>query len=703
MKRIVGAGVMGLACLLAGASPRPSAIDRGIGIAIAQGNSDACGAPANRTVAENCKAGNPSTEWDVNGSGDPRIQGFATEISVNAGETEYFKVRSDSKVYRIDVYRLGYYGGKGARKVATFRPSVPLPQSQPECLTDPETRLYDCGNWAVSASWIVPRDAMSGIYLARLVREDVEPLNWRADNAGAGGRQSERDRPQPGPHAYGALGYGKLANALKEPRASLIYFIVRDDSSQAAMVFKTSDTTWQAYNRYGGTSTYGSFDPRQPQPRAYKVSYNRPFENRDYRAVNLVFDAEYPMVRFLEANGYEVTYITSVDADRRAALLRNHKVMLAVGHDEYWSGAERANVTAARDAGLHLAFFSGNDIFWKIRFEPSADPSHTPYRTLVTYKETHDNKKIDPLPNVWTGTWRDARPFNPEGAQPENALLGNIFTVNAWRNDPLVVPAEFAGHRFWRNTEVAKLQPGEQVVLGYGIIGHEFNEDLDNGFRPAGLMRLSRTTINNVAYVQDYGSIFDSGTATHSLTLYRAASGALVFGAGTVQWSWGLDPNHDTETGIPPERANPGGTIRIGVDLHGAVPAIQQATVNLFADMGVQSATLQKGLIRATQSIDATPPRAQIASPSDGARIAGDTISVSGTASDSGGGVVAAVEVSLDNGKRWHPAVGANTWTYEQHIEPGTILNILARASDDSGNLSRPGPAVHVTIGGATR
>jgi hypothetical protein len=119
--------------------------------------------------------------------------------------------------------------------------------------------------------------------------------------------------------------------------------------------------------------------------------------------------------------------------------------------------------------------------------------------------------------------------------------------------------------------------------------------------------------------------------------------------------------------------------------------------------MGVQSATLQKGLIRATQSIDATPPRAQIASPSDGARIAGDTISVSGTASDSGGGVVAAVEVSLDNGKRWHPAVGANTWTYEQHVEPGTILNILARASDDSGNLSRPGPAVHVTIGGATR
>jgi hypothetical protein len=479
--------------------------------------------------------------------------------------------------------------------------------------------------------------------------------------------------------------------------------VVRDDSSRASLLFKTSDTAWQAYNRYGGTSTYGSFDQRRPQPRAYKVSYNRPFENRDYRAVNMVFNAEYPMVRWLEANGYDVTYSTGVDADRRGALLKNHKVVLAVGHDEYWSAAERANVTAARDAGVNLAFFSGNDIFWKVRWEDSTDASKTPYRTLVTYKETHDDKKIDPLPNVWTGTWRDARPFNPEGAQPENALLGTIFTVNAWVNAPVLVPDEFAKLRFWRNTEVAKLQPGTQAVLGSGIIGHEFNEDLDNGFRPAGLMRLSRTTINNVAYIQDYGTVYDSGTATHSLTLYRARSGALVFSAGTVQWPWGLDPNHDTETGIPPERANPGGSIRIGVDLKGAVPAIQQATVNLFADMGVQPTTLQKGLVPAAPSSDITPPQARIVSPTDGARIVGDAITISGTSSDAAG-VVAGVEVSLDGGTRWHPAVGTNAWGYEETTPPGVAsLRILVRATDDSGNLSAPGPSVNVKVSSSTR
>ena len=314
--------------------------------------------------------------------------------------------------------------------------------------------------------------------------------------------------------------------------------------------------------------------------------------------MNAVFNAEYPFVRFLEANGYDASYTTGVDSDRRGELIANHRLFLSVGHDEYWSGRQRRNVEAARDAGVHLGFFSGNEVFWKTRFEPSVDGSEVPYRTLVTYKETHANAKIDPLPDVWTGTWRDSRPFNPEGPQPENALTGTIFTVNAWRNDPIIVPAEYARLRFWRNTDVARLEPGERAVLLKGLLGHEWDEDLDNGFRPPGLFRLSETTIDNVPYVQDCGSVFDSGTATHHLTLYRHASGALVFGAGTVQWAWGLDAHHDTETGVPPERVNEN-TTRVGVDPNGPDRNVRQATVNLFADMGVQPATLAPDLVRA--------------------------------------------------------------------------------------------------------
>ena len=588
----------------------------------------------NDIVEENRLPGDPPTEWDINGWGDPTIQGFGHDISINRGETIFFKIKTDSTDYRIDIYRMGYYGGMGARRIDTIEPSVKLPQHQPEGLRDEATHLYDCGNWAVSASWQAPLDATSGIYFARLVRQDSDPASWRADNS----QESPAERPLASPHAYGALGHGRLANALREPRASHIYFVVRHDNSNSDIIFQTSDTTWQAYNQYGGYCTYGRVNPGNPRgigipPRAYKVSYNRPLKTRDYRAVNMVFNAEYPCVRWLEANGYDVAYFSGVDSARRGEEIRKHRLFLSVGHDEYWSLEQRRHVEAARDAGVHLAFFSGNEVFWKTRWEPSIDGEQVPHRTLVTYKETHDNAKIDPVADVWTGTWRDSRPFNPEGPQPENALTGTIFTVNAWRNDPLIVPAKYAALRFWRNTEVAKLKPGERAVLLKGLLGHEWDEDLDNGFRPPGLFHLSETTVDNVPYIQDQGTVYDSGTATHRLTLYRhkapkraqqssnkggdleSPSGALVFGAGTVQWAWGLDAHHDTETGIPPERANPNST-RVGVDPSSPDRNIQQATINLFADMGVQPQTLQGDLTPTSASTDGQSPTSTVHLPS---------------------------------------------------------------------------------------
>ena len=404
------------------------------------------------------------------------------------------------------------------------------------------------------------------------------------------------------------------------------------------------------------------------------------------------------MVRWLEANGYDVSYFTGLDSARRGEEILEHRLFLSVGHDEYWSGPQRVHVEAAREAGVNLAFFSGNEVFWKVRWEDSTDESRTPYRTMVTYKETHADAKIDPLPDVWTGTWRDARPFNPEGPQPENALTGTIFTVNAWRNDPLLVPAEYRRLRFWRNTDIAALEPGQTVVLLKGLLGHEWDEDLDNGFRPPGLIRLSSTTIDNVRYIQDHGSLYDSGTATHHLTLYRHPGGALVFGGGTVQWAWGLDAHHDTETGVPPERAN-GYSIRVGVDPNGPDRNIQQATLNLFADMGVQPATIQPDLVPATASTDETPPTSSTSPPAAGSTVSEGEATVHGTASDVGG-VVAGVEVSVDGGASWHPATGTETWSYTWSVPdtPGEVT-ILSRAVDDSVNLEEPGPGVTVTVG----
>ncbi len=707
-----GISVMVVACLLILAVQGNSLaleLSRGlVGQSASQAESvDPCVSPANRIVAENCKPGNPPTEWDINGPGDPGIQGFATDISVNIGEKIDFKIKTHSSKYRIDIFRLGYYGGRGARLLTVLLPSVPLPQVQPDCLTDSRTRLYDCGNWHVSASWQVPPDGVSGVYIARLVREDAEAPTWRHDNA----QGPPRERPPAAPHAYGASGVGALANALQEPRASHIVFVVRDDNGQSDVLMQTSDSTWTAYNRYGGSNTYGSYVQGASVGRAFrafKVSYNRPLTNREWNVVNQLFNAEYPLIRFLEANGYDVSYFAAVDSDRRGEEIKEHKIFLSVGHDEYWSGAHRSNVEAARDSGVNLAFFSGNEVFWKIRYEPSIDESQTPYRTLVCFKETHSNAKIDPKRDEWTGTWRDSRPFNPEGAQPENALTGTIFTVNAYRNDPLLVPAKYSKLRLWRNTDVATLEDDETAVLGQGILGHEWDEDLDNGFRPAGLIHLSETTVDNVQYIQDFGTVYDSGSATHHLTLYRAASGALVFGAGTVQWTWGLDNFHDNWTGLPANRANRY-SIRLGTDPAAPVNAVQQATVNLFADMDVQPSALQADLAPATKSSDALAPVSKILTPLDGADLAADVLRVTGEATDRGDGTVAGVEVSLDGGVRWHPTTGEGRyvqdlgtvyeWSYEVQVpREQNDLHVLSRATDDSANTETPSVGVRVVM-----
>ena len=156
-----------------------------------------------------------------------------------------------------------------------------------------------------------------------------------------------------------------------------------------------------------------------------------------------------------------------------------------MGHDEYWSGPQRANVEAARDAGVNLAFFSGNEVYWKTRWESSVDGTNTPYRTLVCYKETWAHNTIDPS-SEWTGTWRDPR-FSPpkNGGRPENGLTGTLYMSN---NTDLAmqVPAEQGKNRLWRNTTVAAQATGQVATLAPHTVGYESNEDLDNGFRPAG-------------------------------------------------------------------------------------------------------------------------------------------------------------------------------------------------------------------------
>jgi Domain of unknown function (DUF4082)/Fibronectin type III domain len=596
---------------------------------------------ANPVACENALPGSPPSDWYVADAGDDSIVGFATQMSTDVGGTVNFKIKSATSNYTIDIYRLGWYGGDGARLVQS-NVSHAGTGAQPACASQASTGLVDCGTWSVSASWAVPSTAVSGVYVAHLTRKDT------------GGENQ-------------------------------IVFVVRNDASHSAVAVQTSDATWEAYNTYtdseGRQSLYLCTDLCPAgSPRAYKgafkVSYNRPFTTAEDSPGSWLFTgAEYSMIRFLERNGYDVSYLSSADVNSRGSLLLNHKLFMSSGHDEYWSGGQRSSVEAARDAGVDLAFFSGNEMFWKTRWEPSIDGSNADDRTLVSYKDTHFDAPQDPV--AWTGTWRDPRFTTAAQNSPESAVTGQSFVVNSGTSR-ITVPYAYRNLRIWRNTAATSLSAGQSLQLAPETLGYEWDVDADNGSRPVGEFDLSSTTVSGLELFTDYGSTTQfGGTATHSLTMYRAASGARVFGAGTVQWAWGLDDFNPS--------ANP--------DLN-----MQQATVNVLADLAAQPATLQPGLVAASPSTDSTAPASTITNPpatvADGAQV-----TLTGTASDTGGGVVAGVEVSTDGGTTWHEASGTTNWSYAWTAHGSPSTTIKWRAVDDSGNLQAPGAGVTVKIG----
>jgi hypothetical protein len=282
------------------------------------------------------------------------IEGYASAASVNRGGQIGLFVNTSAPSYTMDVYRLGYYGGLGARRML---PTITRSAStQPGCPQDPATGLIEC-NWGNPYVLNIPNssdptDWMSGIYVVKLTAST-------------------------GPQQY-------------------IQFAVRDDARFTDVLMQQAVATYQAYNVWGGKSLYGTIANRvDTANKAEKVSFNRPYDGDQGNGVADLFTWEYPMLFWLEKEGYDVSYATSVDVDADPNLLISHKVFMSVGHDEYWSSNMRDNVEGARDRGVNLAFFSGNTSYWQVRFEPSLVTGDLG-RTMVGYKEHWRQDPITP-------------------------------------------------------------------------------------------------------------------------------------------------------------------------------------------------------------------------------------------------------------------------------------------------------------------
>lgn len=505
---------------------------------------------------ENCLPGTRSWEINYTGTTQPagnhEIEGYASKTSVNVGEQVRFHIRANPvQTVNFEIYRLGYYNGLGARSVHTG--SIADVATKPFPVPSNQTGLAEA-NWISEATafWNVPTSATSGFYVV------------------------------------------KLTGTTSAGHQSYIPFIVRNDSYESPFLFKIGVTTHPAYNgwpgrlnpgdiaspengksfynQYSGGPTLPGIPTNPPGTRqARKISFNRPYAIISsfgiYDTLGTGFiNYEYPMIRWLEKEGYDVTYATDIDAHSDSPTAPNilqpgkHKVLLSVGHDEYWSWEMRDNVERARNHStqpLNIGFFSGNNVYWQIRFENSSAsgtfPANAANRTMTSYKETARHPEYiaaqDPL-------YQDIDPSNDyliadlwrrnTIKPPEDELVG-VMTIPPEGDDthpanpysPTYASGfnkvEFAG------TVPVWLVDGTVGQTLENLIGYE-SDELYRGVTdpyPNHNPTIVVASSSFHAHRDGYGTVLLGTAETTFYTLQ--SNGAKVFAASGQNWSWGLD------------------------------------------------------------------------------------------------------------------------------------------------------------------
>ncbi|HKT39944.1 MAG TPA: N,N-dimethylformamidase beta subunit family domain-containing protein, partial [Ktedonobacterales bacterium] len=260
--------------------------------------------------------------------------------------------------------------------------------------------------------------------------------------------------------------------------------------------------------------------------------------------------SELNMIRWLERESYDVTYATDMDLDASPTLLHGRRLLIVGGHDEYWSTAMRDHATTALDAGVSLAFFSANNMYWHIRLQPSPLGDN---REVICYKVAQKDPLYSEQPLETTTRWRD-----PPLSNPESNVLGQMYQGIAEEDTvaPLVLTP--GAQPFFAGTNLA---------LGIslpGLVGGEFDQVTPSELEARHIIVLA----NSRLICRPDLKCSPNGTALANATVYRMPNGAGVFDAGTFYWSWGLD-NERFDQRVPAHTASS--------------PGFQRFTANILA------------------------------------------------------------------------------------------------------------------------
>jgi len=437
----------------------------------AQPGSRPAGSPppaANPVALENALPGTPG--WRIPPTAGTEITGYASETSVAPGQSFQLHVEAPlGSSYRVLLYRLGWYHGIGGRLIGCIpgcrssRPTVaqPLPTTP-----DPVSGLF-YAPWQVTDRVPIAPDAVSGYYEAKLVIVS-------------------------GPDT-GAVGAVPLI--VRERRRS----------PPSAVLVQVPVNTWEAYNPWGGKSLYEYGTPGH----ATQVSFDRPYDQQEFYEMGTML--ELPWVRFLERNGVDVSYQTDVDTDRHPGSLLRHRLVFAIGHDEYWTERIRDAFDWAQELGTNLMFGSNSGL-WRMRYEPGD-------RIIDEWRDPW----IDPIDDWYEDTgffWTFGQPGcqlmaveYQDYTQRQLTAPPTAYTVVGPASDPWLA--------------AAGMTPGEVIP---GVVGYEW-DSLIPGCFPGQVVPLMHAALP--------GS--DGNPTTADMVRAVSPSGAITFAMGTMGLGWAID------------------------------------------------------------------------------------------------------------------------------------------------------------------
>lgn len=459
------------------------------------------GTEASWVVKENERPG--TTAWRITGQAGG-IDGYLSAVQATDGQRVTLYVSTSAPTWTVTAYRMGYYGGDGGRQV--WQSSSQPGAVQPSCPVTSGVNMVEC-SWAPSLPITVDSTWVQGDYLLKLV--------------GSGGQQS------------------------------YVPLTVWDPSSHATYLVQNDVLTWQAWNTYGGYDFYqgtGACPPGSPTyppcNRARVVSFDRPYSASFGDGAADFLSEEYPLGRFMEEHGLDVTYGTDITTDEDPGGLLDHRAFLSLGHDEQWSLPMRDAAQSALSRGVNLAFFGASPVLRKVRLQASP---LGPDREEVNYRNPAQDPELTVDPSeVSQNSWDQA----PADWPPSALVASTYFGFGG--SFPLVVTDP--GAWLYKGTGLVQ---GDTVP---GVIASDFNGYTAGNGEPPGVEILAHSPVKPAG-----------GRAGSADTVYYTSASSLggVFSSGTNGWIPAMAPCD------PATPAN-------------ACPAIavQQMTANLLALFG---------------------------------------------------------------------------------------------------------------------